>query len=383
MKKIFKNLINWIKNLFVSSNKTNKKNDEKTIEYYIPNLDKNMSLSLFNDIRVGDIIYAPSSYSVSRLKNTEESHRQRPYIIVKKENNYLIGFSGTSNLKTKYNSSLYLCKDFYHVSKDGIINLTNLHKIPNIYILSIVDHLLTVDMLKINEVLCLSNGNIKQRLFFDLNVALKPGMVINISYESKNYFFVYKVDEIYVTLYRLQKDPSDIKLMLNKDVFYIDENKQEVIKNDFDYVILKINQLDTLKTINDKFYNAKASSNKSKKVKFEDTYYFKYEIGQVFIAGMRTFVYLFSRWNEHYGIEIYDDESISDLMNIRCNTEYLHEDGMLEKDEILDVVEETAERNSKCKWLYDLVKEKYGIIDDIEEDLIQDDEMEDDGASIT
>lgn len=365
MKTIIQKIINWIKSLFEQPDK--KQAEVKTIEDYIPLINKNESLKLFSQIRIGDIIYAPSCFSLSRLKNLEESHRQRPFIVVRKEADRLICFCGTSNKDTNYTLGFHLDKQRYKVSKDGNINLNNLHEIPDVYIISIADHLTIADMLKINEIILSSHSKSKDEKLFKLKVDLKPGMIIAKKYESKEFYFVYKVDDIYATLYLLNKNPlSKIQLRFRKNIYYIDVNKPKTVRKDDNFVVLKTDQFSTLKAIKDKFYRIEASSRSKRKPTFEMSHYFKYEIGQVFVTGMRTFVYLFSSNNQNYGIEIYDNESISNLITIKCNMEYLHEDGMLEKDEILDVVSETAERSPSCIWLYDLVKNQYGIVDKIE-----------------
>ena len=344
-----------MKRLFFSNKKSKKHSNVKTIYDYIPALDKDESLELFKEIRVGDIIYAPTSYKLSTLKKLEESHRQRPYIIVKKGPNHLEGFCGTSDTKTNYILSFNLYKDSYDVSKDGIIDLTNIHNIRRNSILSINGHLSISDMLKINELIYASS--LENKIMFDIRLKLAPGMIISESYKSKFIFFVYKVDDKNITLFRFDDKKRDVRLSFNKKTYYINTKEPIVIDKRFKYVILKANDFNTIKNIDSSLKDNKQAIVKTNR--FETSHYFKYKIGQVFVVGMRTFVYLFSSYSEDYGIEIYEDESISYLMRIEQYSSYMRKDGILEKEEIIDVVNETAKKNGKCKWLYDYVLELF------------------------
>ena len=327
MKRIFDYIFSFIKELLNkdSLSKRTKDIDLALLKRYIPAIDEKKSLKLFEEIRIGDIVYAPTYYKEASLRVIPKSHRQRPFLVVKKEKNYLLGFFGTSNQNKKYNLSFDLYKSSYQVSKDGIINLGKLSFIDSRAIINIADHLTVADMLKIN--LAISNSNLIKKTKFELNLQLTAGMIIS---AFKKLFLVYKVDETTTILYQLTENDSDTKINVLKEIDY----KLNPVKN-----ISKIN----------------------KQNRFEMTHYFKHKVGQVYVLGMRTFVYLFSCNKEDYAIEIYDDEEISPITRIEQYEEYLIEDGMLEKDEIIDVVSETAERNSKCKWLYDFVLNNQSI----------------------
>lgn len=361
MKTFFKKTIDWIKNLFASPVEPEKQPDKKTIEHYIPTLNKDVSLSIFNSAKPGDIIYGPTSYKPSVLEKLEVSHRVRPYIVLRSEVNHLVGFCGTSDIRTDYKLVFKLNKDNYHVSKDGIIDLSSLRNINSTAIVSKVDHLTATDMFKINQIVYASNIDDKEKHMFDMSLSLKPGMIISESYSPKLLFLIYKIDDTNITLYRLNKDKSsNISLKFNGIRYYINEKEPATVQKDLNCVVLSMNELNTVKTIKYKLDRKKTVSHNKKNDTYEVSHYFKYDIGQVFVVGMQTFVYLFSCHNEDYAIEIYEDESISDLQRIEKYGDYMNKDGMLEKDEILDVVSETAERNKRCKWLYEYVLNLYG-----------------------
>lgn len=361
MKAIFNRIINWVKSLFASPVESEKQPDKITFEHYISTLNKDVSLSIFNSAKPGDIIYGPTSYKPSVLEKLEVSHRVRPYIVLRRDGGHLVGFCGTSDIRTDYKLDFKLNKDSYHVSKDGIIDLSSLRNISSTAIVSKVGHLTATDMFKINQIIYSSNLDDKETHMFDMSLSLKPGMIISESYSSKLLFLVYKTDDTNITLYRLKNNkPSNICIKFNGIKYYINKNEPAKVNKNISCVVLSMNELNTVKTIKYKLDRKKTISHNKKNDTYEVSHYFKYDIGQVFVVGMQTFVYLFSCHNEDYAIEIYEDESISDLQRIEKYGDYMNKDGMLEKDEILDVVSETAERNKRCKWLYEYVLNLYG-----------------------
>lgn len=392
MESIFKKFIDYVINLFNSANENKDEEEVKQLEYYIPSLDRNESIKFFNEIKLGDIIYAPTSYKEEELKKLSISHQQRPYIVVRKEFNFIIGFCGTSDVKKKFSLPFELDKDSYKVSKDGLIDLGRIVNINCETILSVNDTLSNRDMMKINKTIYTSQ--LINKTMFDLDLELKPGMLIGTTINSL--YFIYKNDNLNVTAYSLQKEPTKMEYIFDGKKYYIDVAKPINLDCNFNYVILSaneiriVNEIDkllsenerTIKTANNDEANnveidetiIKGPTTPSKKhERFKNNHYFRYDIGQVFVMGPRTFVYLFSSFCEDYAIEIYEDESISPLTRIEHYRDYLQEDGKLEKDEILDVVEETAENNCKCKWLLDLIKQQYGIADNNPEGTVQDD----------
>lgn len=370
MKSIFYKIIEFFRSLFSPSLKSdvNKPTNSniKPLEYYIPSLNSDVSLEIFHSVKPGDIIYGPTSYKPSVLEKLEVSHRVRPYIVLRRDGGHLVGFCGTSDIRTDYRLIFNLNKDSYNVSKDGIIDLSSLRNISSNAIVSKVGHLTADDMFKINQTVYASNIDDKEKHMFDMSLSLRPGMIISESYSPKLLFLIYKIDDTNITLYRLNKDkPSNVSLKFNGIRYYINEKEPATVQKDLSCVVLSMSELDVVKTIKRKLNRKKPVPNKNNK--YEVSHYFKYDIGQVFVVGMQTFVYLFSCRNEDYAIEIFEDESISDLVRIEKYGDYMNKDGMLEKDEILDVVSETAERNKRCKWLYELVKSQYGVVDVVKE----------------
>ncbi len=377
---IFQKFIRYFKSLFSSHNQPEVEKNVKQLEYYIPPLDRTKSLELFRDVKVGDIIYAPTSYDSRQLKKLSITHRQRPYLVVKKEFNYIRGFSGTSDTKIKYKLPFELDKDSYNVSKDGLIELGKISNISGDTILSLNDSLAIRDMLKINRAIYTSE--LINKTMFVLDLELKPGMLIGTP--TNSLYFVYKNDGSNLTLYYLQEESSTVEYIFNSKRYYIDANNPYDTDKISNYVILSSNETRIVKEIdnvlsgkeindpidydNNELFGEKYPTPPSKKHdRFKNNHYFKYDIGQILVMGDRTFVYLFSSFYEDYAVEVFDDESISPLMRIEHYIDYLNKDGMLEDDDILDIVAETAEGNSKCDWLLELVEKQYGY-DDLQEE---------------
>lgn len=375
MAPFIKNVIEYIKSVFTFLNKQQNQINERPLEYYIPKLDRKKSLKLFEEVEVGDIIYAPTSYENEMLEKLGISHRQRPYLVLKKEFNYLVGFCGTSKIKKKQKLPFYIENGTYNI-KGGVVELARLHNINNTTILSIADHLYIRDMLKINQIIFASN--LMCKTMFNLELELKPGMVV--ATPSNLLYFVYKNEGSCITMYHFQEEQTSIEYFFCGKKYYIDADNP-LNSEKFDYVILSSNETRIVKEI-DKIVNKKkkkvlyssakelpkenVETSSKKSERFKNSHFFKFDIGQVFVMGDRTFVYLFSSGFEDYAIEIYEDESISPLTRIEHYKDYLREDGRLEDSEIIDVVEETSERNHKCQWLYDVVKKQYGLNDDRE-----------------
>ena len=136
---LLKRILNYLKNIF--------KKKEPSLIDLVPQLKDIDHDELFKEIRPGDIVFG-----VTRTDNLEklgQSHRIRPFIVAKKEKNFIYAYSGTSK-KSDLNKHYLLNKDNYHFTKNTYFYLNTCYEIDKNELLYIVDSLKINHMNEIN-----------------------------------------------------------------------------------------------------------------------------------------------------------------------------------------------------------------------------------------
>lgn len=127
---LLKRILNFLKNIF--------KKKEPSLIDLVPQLKDIDHDKLFKEIRPGDIVFG-----VTRTDNLEklgQRHRIRPFIVAKKEKNFVYAYSGTSQ-KSDLNKHYLLNKDNYHFTKNTYFYLNTCYEIDKNELLYIVDSL--------------------------------------------------------------------------------------------------------------------------------------------------------------------------------------------------------------------------------------------------
>ena len=86
---------------------------------------------IFDNVKVGDMLWCNMPLSKRELNIIEESHRIRPYLVVEKEPNFLLCYQCSSKSRKELNNYEEYCikNKKYRNKKDSWIDLTNVIKI--------------------------------------------------------------------------------------------------------------------------------------------------------------------------------------------------------------------------------------------------------------
>lgn len=262
---------------------------------------------IFYETQIGDILWCNMPLPKKQLKEIEESHRIRPYLVVKKESNFLLCYQCTSkNRKELSNYQKYCISGRkYRNKKDSWIDLTDIKKIKIKNIQSFFIKLNQVDLKKIEKRICISqyrgNSNI---IRFDEPIHLEVGDVV-----TKNHitYYIYSEDNVNIYGFKIQRKKNEKqkleKIKINKRIYYTNFKELKTI-----------NRKDTINITNIAFEEEiveifnKKSIKKLKPYKSIDKALIKdkneFEIGSTFRYGNSTVMYLYFENEKYYGVDL-------------------------------------------------------------------------------
>lgn len=182
--RFLKQFFKYIKNI-IKRNKTEENNLEQLSnkEQIIENYEY-----LYNQIEVGDIIWAKRYQNEVEKKAFPEGHREGPFIVLKKQNGKLISIEGTSVVPYKeyIDMNFYLKSDGYILNKETYFKLNKLHFINEYSFIKYMDKLKDDDQYKLFRHIKLS-----QKVYYeginktiDFNFPIQVGDIINYNNQS-------------------------------------------------------------------------------------------------------------------------------------------------------------------------------------------------------
>ena len=321
---LLKRILNYLKNIF--------KKKEPSLIDLVPQLKDIDHDELFKEIRPGDIVFG-----VTRTDNLEklgQSHRIRPFIVAKKEKNFIYAYSGTSK-KSDLNKHYLLNKDNYHFTKNTYFYLNTCYEIDKNELLYIVDSLKINHMNEINLRL-----RTRRKILIDSVHCFREGNIIK---DDHNLYYIHKFDSKNnkAKIYKLVEDKSgEIKLNLSR---YRLCNKM------IDTFLNSAYQI-----VSEKKYSIEIKTkNKSKNEDIFKNHYLKFDVGQKFYCGFNNYIYLFSHKRSDYGVEYFDEDGeFSNLISLP-KEEYLNKLEVVDKELVKDIISIIAYDNKKLECLYD------------------------------
>ena len=348
---LLKKIYTYLIRLF--ARKTEKK-DVWKLEDLVPDLKSVNGKELFNSIKPGDIVLAVSQGSLKELAVLDKSHRIRPYIIARKEDDRLIAYCGTSNPDKKYYRYFELSRNDYHVSKDGRINLSRPCNITEDQILCVKDHLTILDILDINEILYLANLSYTCP-YISHDTGIRAGQVI---WHKKELYYVYSVSGTAASVYKLLPGyKENAWLSHNGALYHPADECSELVINDEVMPTSTVSHV-----LKEQIIWCNANHTCTKKAKkpneFAVNHTYTYPIGQTFTAGFRSYIYLFSSKDRDYGLEEEDLDLEAPQVRRLRDIEYFHKSDVLNDDLLFDTVERLTCYNTSFNWLYDSLCEQ-------------------------
>ena len=221
---------------------------------------------IFKNIQIGEMVWAKMPLKNKEIKRIEESHRIRPYLVVKKEKNFFLGYQSSSKKREKYNNYQEYClkKLKYKSKKDSWIDLTNIKKIPLNNIISKYIKLSEIDLKRIEKRIHIEENRENHKVLkFNKAIYIEAGDVI--VYNEKLYY-AYTDDNVNIYCFEIHKKRKDnqeyMKIIINRKTYYADFKALKVInrKNN-----LEINNIaydnEVLEILNQK-HELKSKTNK-------------------------------------------------------------------------------------------------------------------------
>ncbi len=197
---------------------------------------KGQAIKVFNTVNVGDVVYCLMPLDDHILRKIEKDHRIRPYVIIDKKDDHLIGFQCSTSYIPKgpkyYSHTLYASK--YLKKRDSYIDLTKTCVIPYQNIRSYFETVSLDDQATINKKLDILAKKRGTDLRFDVKTVPCSGDVIEANGRTY-YVHEIKVGRMVVIPTVNQRPRNYIYL---KNGFYLDMKKVTTIRLDtpFEYV---------------------------------------------------------------------------------------------------------------------------------------------------
>ena len=317
-------------------------------------------LAIFNEAKVGDIIFCEMPFNDRLLFKIKKGHRNRPYIIVKKEKTFLWVYACTTH-PNKRLSRIKKCKILYKNRKmDSYVILNEIFKMPLEKIISPYDRLDKSSMMALNRYIVM-NKNHKHHgklLTFGQDLIMQKGDIIS---HLQKYWLVYYENNEGVYVYPLSHEKKDGFTLFNfESTFrYIDLRQKYFLKGSFHQKLYSFFNTLELKEIDEKIssWRHKKKANRQQLIKKEIAYQFNYPCGSIFYDPWqeRHLIYLFSSNGNSYISELETcEEGIFKLNKI--DLDHFQIVDVLTDRSLRELVIELAKRYDHFAMIFEAIK---------------------------
>lgn len=262
---------------------------------------------IFARTQVGDMLWCKMPLSKKELEEIDINHRIRPYLIVKKEKNFLLCYQSSSKNREEMNNYEKYCVNSrkYRNKKTSWIDLTGIRKIKIKNIQLEFIKLNQIDIKKIEKRICVgqNRGN-TQLIRFNEPIYVEEGDVID---KDGKLYYVYAEDNVNIYCFRIQKKMNKNqrleKIKINSKTYYTRFKELTIIKRKEDMKIINIAYKEEILQILNKKKSLKANTYTKieENIKRDKD---EFEIGSVFQYGNSTVMYLYSHANKYYGVDL-------------------------------------------------------------------------------
>lgn len=262
---------------------------------------------IFQETQIGDLLWCKMPLPKKQLKQIEESHRIRPYLVVEKGPNFLLCYqSTTKNRKEMNNYQKYLINGKkYRKKKNSWLDLTKVEKISIKNIQSPYIKLNQIDIKKIEKRIWISQcrGN-SDLIRFNEPIYIEIGDVV---VKAEKTFYIYSEDNVNIYGFEIQKRNKNKQefetIKINKKTYYTNFKEFKTInRNDIFDVVNMANEDEIVEIFNKK--SAKRLKNNEKPNKTLSKNRNEFEIGTTFQYGNSTVMYLYSDNEKYYGVDL-------------------------------------------------------------------------------
>ena len=133
----------------------------------------------YNEVAIGNLVWALMPLSDDELERIEESHRIRPYLVVAKDENYFYGYYCSTKQKSRYLATFKLDKNIYDHRKNTYVYLTNTYKIPRTNFRDIYNRIEINNLIMIERKLIVNSRYLEGLIHFDVPIIYCVGDIIS------------------------------------------------------------------------------------------------------------------------------------------------------------------------------------------------------------
>ncbi len=317
---------------------------------------------MFNKTQIGDMLWCMMPLSKKELSKIEKNHRIRPYLVVRKEKNFLLGYQSSSKNREQMNNYETYCINGgkYKNAKDSWLDLTSINKIKMKDIQLEFFKLNEIQIKKIEKRICIgkNRGN-TQLIRFNASIYIEEGDVIK---KDKKLYYVYAEDNVNIYCFRIQKKRKEEqkleKIKINRKTYYTNFKELRTIKRNDEIEISNIASKEEIllilgqkKSLKEKAYPKIEEIERREKDKFE--------IGSIFEYGNSTVMYLYSKNSRHYGVDLLWYSIKTRIFEIKGieQRKLIGTKNLEEINKILEFLIEKNIQNSEIKKIYQYVRD--------------------------
>lgn len=246
----------------------------------------------YNEVGIGDLVWALMPLSRDELEQIEENHRIRPYLVAAKDENYFYGYYCSTKQKSRYLASFKLDKNIYNHRKNTYVYLSTAYKIPRVNFKNIYNRVELKNLIMIERKLIVNSRYIDGLIHFDVPIIYCIGDIIR---TNDQLYYIYQIDNSNLYTHKTN--------FVRKAALRYEFDYSETIIFDCKqaYELVNILSPQNIEIINEKKRKFKFQQRKKKAKRVENS--FNYPRGSIFedYNGDKV-IYLYSRGNHHYGI---------------------------------------------------------------------------------
>lgn len=208
-------IIHWLNQKLGKTNK-NDELTEKQIRHFHPYYQKDIAWNLLQVLQAKDIVFAIMPLPYTQLKKIKKGHAIRPYIIAKKEGEYIYGYYGTSK-QTKSKNAYMLSQETYQFRKNSSFYINHYEKIHYSHLVGYAQHVSNKDAKKINDLIKSQNKQSLPTLPIEYD-SIQKGDVLQI---KKQMAYVLEAkDQVLKIIYLNQT--NGFSIIFQKKIYHLD-----------------------------------------------------------------------------------------------------------------------------------------------------------------
>ncbi|MCR5230475.1 MAG: type II toxin-antitoxin system PemK/MazF family toxin [Solobacterium sp.] len=299
---------------------------------------------LFRNLKPGDIVDAWMPLPESGLLQIEESHRHRPYYVVRITEDAVIAYKGSSRKNAcRKDMRVFISSNEYNVWKNGFVCLDQLSVLPVNCLISKLDTLKEHTMAEINRKILIQNhnGRLKQAQLFPAPAGYRAGDVFR---TDRGLYYISHIDE-HIHAHPLKAATPGSK----PDLSRIDAERTELFRTDIPFTAVMTCRTPLIKNMSG---SAEKRTNTHHSVQsMAKGHYYRYSVGQCLEQkwSQQRFIYLFSRRGNDYGI--FESSIFADSMPVqKADSAFFSETAELADDDTVSYILNRLIDGNRRQW---------------------------------